>query len=230
MSISTSIYRAIYRTVVLRRVVVAAPFVVALLLAAGCAPSTDLAIDDGAVTRGTPASPPPPAAPFVTATSEPVASPTERAEDSDVSDEYDESAIRLAIDRLYGLRMACGRNPARCNFGALAAPASPYRSAVTELMALRVRHGLRTVAGHGSLRWRVESVSRTGADRAVVHTCAIDSLVVFDAAGGEPGFVFDDSVVSTRTEWVIVHHDGAWKWSEERILAQRRGVGLCGGF
>ena len=220
MSISTSIYR----TVVLRRVVVAGPVVAALLLATGCAPSTDLAIDDGAVTRGTFA------APIATATSEPVASPTERADDSDVSDEYDESAIRRAVDRLYGLRMACGRNPARCDVGALAAPASPYRSALTELMALRVRHGLRTVAGHGSLRWRVESVSRTGADRAAVHTCATDSLVVFDAAGGEPGFVFDDNVVSTRTEWIIVRHDGAWKWSEERILAQRRGVGLCGGF
>lgn len=223
MSISTSIYR----TVVPRRVVVAAPFVAALLFAAGCAPSTDLAIDDGAVTLGRLGSPPPPSTPIATATSEPVASPTVR---SDASDEHDESAIRRAVDRLYGLRMACGRNPARCDFAALAAPASPYRSALTELMALRVRHGLRTVAGHGSLRWRVESVSRTGADRAVVHTCATDSLVVFDAAGGEPGFVFDDSVVSTRTEWVIVHHDGAWKWSEERILAQRRGAGLCGGF
>jgi hypothetical protein len=96
-------------------------------------------------------------------------------------------------------------------------------------MAFRVRHRLRTVAGHGTLRWRIERVSITDTHRAEVHTCTTDSLVVFDAAGGEPGWVFDDSVVSTRTAWTLVHADGEWKWSEERILAQRRGVGLCGG-
>lgn len=229
MSISTSIYRSCSRvrgTVVLRCVFVAAPFVAALLLTAGCAQSSSLAIDDGAVTadaveHGTLASSPPSSVPLATAPSESGAPTTEGT---------DESAIRRAVNRLYGLRMACGRNPARCDFGALAAPASTYRSALTDLMALRVRHGLRTVAGHGELRWRVESVSRAGAERAVVHTCATDSLVVFDATGGEPGYVFDDSVVSTRTEWVVVRHDGVWKWSEERILAQRRGAGLCGGF
>lgn len=229
MSISTSIYRSWSRvrgTVVPRCVVVAAPFVAALLLAAGCVQSSSLAIDDGAISadaveHGTLASSPPASALIATAPSESGAPTTEGT---------DEAAIRRAVDRLYGLRMACGRNPARCDVGSLAAPASPYRSALTELMALRVRHGLRTVAGHGELHWRVESVSRDGAERAVVHTCATDSLVVFDAAGGDPGYVFDDSVVSTKTEWVIVRLDGAWKWSEERVLAQRRGAGLCDGF
>ena len=229
MSISTSIYRSWSRvrgTVVPRRVDVAAPFVATLLLAAGCAPSSGLAINDVTVTtdaveHGTLASSPPASAPIATAPSDSDAPTTEGA---------DEAAIRRAVDRLYGLRMACGRNPARCDVGALAAPASAYRTALAELMALRVRHGLRTVAGHGELRWRVESVLRDGAERALVHTCATDSLVVFDSAGGDPGYVFDDSVVSTKTEWVMVRHDGAWKWSEERILAQRRGARLCGGF
>ena len=229
MSISTSIYRSSSRSLLhacaRRTIVPRCALVAALVVAVGCAPSADLAVDEqtttGSTATGTIEMGSIESGTHDTAPSAPAASPTEGSDDA---------VIRLAVDRLFGLRMACGRNPARCDFGALAAPGSRYRSAITELMALRVRHGLRTVAGHGELRWRVESVSREGAERAVVHTCATDSLVVFDAAGGEPGFVFDDSVVSTRTEWVMVRHDGAWKWSEERILVQRRGDGVCAGF
>jgi hypothetical protein len=229
MSFLTSIYTSFSRTFLHAcgrgTFVPQCALVAVLLLAAGCAQSSDLTSDGdltiGTIESGSVNARLPESGRLDIATSVPDASPGEGSDDA---------AIRLAVDRLYGLRVACGRDPARCNVGALAVPGSPYRSALTELMALRVRHGLRTVAGHGVLRWRVESVSRTGADRAVVHTCATDSLVVFDAAGGEPGFVFDDSVVSTRTEWVIVRHNGAWKWSEEHILAQRRGGGVCGGF
>jgi hypothetical protein len=138
--------------------------------------------------------------------------------------------IHLAVDHLYRLRIACGRSPHTCNVAALSAPSGTYRSALADLMAFRVRYGLRTIAGHGSFRHRVDSVARIADDRAVVHTCTTDSLVVFDTVSADTGIVFDDSVVSTRTEWTLVRHEGKWKWSEGRILEQRRGDGLCDGF
>jgi hypothetical protein len=138
--------------------------------------------------------------------------------------------MRAATDRLFRLRMACGRSPRTCVIDALAAPASTYRAALVELMAFRARYGLATVAGHGALEFRVESASRLAGDRAEVHTCATDSLVVFDTTAGTPGIIFDDRFVSMRTTWTLVFHDGVWKWSDERVTYRQWEAGTCGAF
>lgn len=138
--------------------------------------------------------------------------------------------MRAATDRLFRLRMACGRSPRTCAIDALAAPASTYRAGLVELMAFRARYGLATVAGYGALEYRVESASRLAEDRAEVHTCATDSLVVFDTTAGTPGIIFDDRVVSMRTTWTLVLHDGTWKWSDERVTYRQWEAGACGTF
>jgi hypothetical protein len=97
-------------------------------------------------------------------------------------------------------------------------------------MAFRVRHNLATVAGHGALQYRVESVSRSAENRVDVHTCSTDSLVVFDTTSGDPGIIYDDRTLSMRTIWTLVRHEGLWKWSEERIIERRWKAGLCDEF
>jgi hypothetical protein len=138
--------------------------------------------------------------------------------------------VAQAIDRLYRLRVTCGRSPRTCAVDALAAPSSPYHDALTELMAFRATYQLATVAGHGTLRYRIEATSRLADGRMQVHTCATDSLVVFDTSRGSPGIVFDDRVVSLRSVWTLVEHDGAWKWSYEQVIERRWEAGGCGEF
>lgn len=138
--------------------------------------------------------------------------------------------MRHATDRLFRLRIACGRSPHTCAIDALAAPASTYRAALTELMTFRARYGLATVAGYGALDYRVESASRLADNRAEVHTCVTDSLVVFDTTAGTPGIVFDDRVVSMRVTWTLELHNGEWKWSDERVTHRQWEAGACGTF
>ncbi len=138
--------------------------------------------------------------------------------------------IRAAIDRLYRLRIACGRDPRACAVDSLAAPASTYRAALAELMAFRSRHGLATVAGYGTLRYRVEFITQHADDSVEVHTCSTDSLVVFDTTAGTPGIVFDDRTVSLRTAWTLVRHAGVWKWSTQIVLTRQWKAGMCGDF
>lgn len=138
--------------------------------------------------------------------------------------------MRRATDRLFRLRIACGRSPHTCAIDALAAPASTYRAALTELMTFRARYGLATVAGYGALDYRVESASRLADNRAEVHTCVTDSLVVFDTTAGTPGIVFDDRVVSMRVTWTLELHNGEWKWSDERVTHRQWEAGACDTF
>lgn len=191
---------------------------IGVLMLAGCArPSTALFDTDTAADS----------VPAVTAQRAPVSAspaPTPAYAASFLDD------MRAATDRLFRLRIACGRSPRTCAIDALAAPASTYRTALVELMAFRARYGLATVAGHGALKYRVESASRLADDRAEVHTCATDSLVVFDTTAGTPGIIFDDRVVSMRTTWTLVLHNGEWKWSDERVTYHQWEAGACGTF
>jgi len=193
-----------------RRVVGCA--VVGVLLLAGCAP---LRTDDVALLVSTGTTPPPPRR----ASLPPTTSLATRDDE-----------IGAAIERLYQLRIACGRAPRTCAIDDLALPGSTYHGALVALMNFRARYELRTVLGYGSLRFRVESVTPLDDERVVVHTCSTDSLVVFDTTGATPGIIFDDSVVSMNTHWTLVRHEGVWKWSEERILERRMEAGLCDGF
>lgn len=145
-------------------------------------------------------------------------------------DTHRQDDLAQAIDRLYRLRVACGRSPRTCAVDALAAPSSPYHVALTALMAFRATHQLATVAGHGTFRYRIESTSRLADGRIQVHTCATDSLVVFDTSRGSPGIVFDDRVVTLRSVWTLVEHEGAWKWSDEQVIERRWEAGGCGEF
>jgi hypothetical protein len=102
-------------------------------------------------------------------------------------------------------------------------------------MAERDAAGFRTLPGRGEFRYRIESIEMTDIDHAVVHTCSLDSVVLFDLghSNGAAEFtsnpiIVDDAVISARTRWEVTRESGRWKWVSARGTEMNMEVDLCG--
>lgn len=143
------------------------------------------------------------------------------------------STRQIAADftQLINLRIECGRRPNSCPIDQLTAPESTYRSYLTALMDIRIGANLATRTGFGKFRFRIESIDIISSVSAIVHTCIFDSLVVFDSGQSDStrdDIVFDDDVISGRTEWQVVVDDGKWKWSDATSTGTNYGEDICG--
>ena len=146
---------------------------------------------------------------------------------------------RAAIVRDFAAAIAertrCGQRPDRCAITAITATESEYRTFLTKLMAERVAAGFRTLPGRGDFRYRIESIELTDVGHAVVHTCSLDSVVLFDlghsigaAESTTNPIIVDDAVISARTRWELFVESGRWKWVSARGTEMNMEEDLCG--
>ena len=146
---------------------------------------------------------------------------------------------RAAIVRDFSAAIAertrCGQRPDRCAVATITATGSEYRRFLTDLMAERVAAGFRTLPDRGEFRFRIESIEMTDVGRAVVHTCSLDSVVLFDlghstgtAESTANPIIVDDAIVSARTRWELALESGRWKWVSARGTELNLEEDLCG--
>ena len=146
---------------------------------------------------------------------------------------------RAAIVRDFAAAIAertrCGQRPDRCAIALITATGSEYRTFLTNLMAQRTAAGFRTLPKEGKFRYRIESIDMTDSGRAVLHTCSLDSVVLFDlghsndtAESTTNPIIVDDAVVSARTRWEIALESGRWKWVSARGTELNMEEDLCG--
>ncbi|NDC44706.1 MAG: hypothetical protein EBZ55_01280 [Actinobacteria bacterium] len=170
----------------------------------------------------------------ISAIDEPVPTPTVDSQDAMAS-----SNSRTAITRDFATaiseRIRCGERPDRCAITQITKSGSEYRSFLTNLMTERIEAGFRTLPGIGEFRYRIESIEVTDIGRAVVHTCSLDSVVLFDLGHSNDAIGFttnpiivDDAVVSARTRWEIALESGRWKWVSARGTEMNMEEDLCG--
>lgn len=162
-------------------------------------------------------------------------SPPSTMESEEVGDANSREAITRDFARAIAERTRCGERPDRCAVAQITASGSEYRSFLTNLMAERSQAGFRTLPGVGEFRYRIESVDLTDVGRAVVHTCSLDSVVLFDLghSNDAAGFttspiIVDDAVISARTRWEIALESGRWKWVSARGTEMNMEEDLCG--
>ena len=135
------------------------------------------------------------------------------------------------FSNIFMLRAQCGRMPETCPVSQITATGSELAAELTKTMRERVAGNLRTRAGAGKLRVRIESVEIIDTSHAVVHTCVFDSVVLFDSGqvdSAADDIVFDDSVISVRTKWNVQRENGTWKWRDARGYQRKVGGDLCG--
>ena len=146
---------------------------------------------------------------------------------------------RAAIARDFAAAIAertrYGQHPDRCAVALITATGSEYRTFLTNLMAQRIAAGFRTLPNEGKFRYRIESIDMTDIGRAVLHTCSLDSVVLFDlghsndtAESTTNPIIVDDAVVSARTRWEIALESGRWKWVSARGTELNMEEDLCG--
>ena len=146
-----------------------------------------------------------------------------------------ESATTYSVvsdfSNIFMLRAQCGRMPETCPVSQMTATGSELAAELTKTMRERVAGNLRTRAGAGKLRVRIESVEIIDTSHAVVHSCVFDSVVLFDSGqvdSAADDIVFDDSVISVRTKWNVQRENGTWKWRDARGYQRKVGGDLCG--
>jgi hypothetical protein len=109
----------------------------------------------------------------------------------------------------------------------MAVNGSPLFNSLTETMNERIVGNLYTRRDAGKLRVCIESVEIIDTNRATVHTCIFDSVVLFDS-GQIDGIVFDDSVISAFMVWNVQLNNGTWKWVSSTATQRKIGGDICG--
>ena len=141
-----------------------------------------------------------------------------------------ESQIRADFDATIAVRLACGQDPATCDFAAFAIPGSPVDLYTRDLMTGRLTEGRRTIEGMGSYEYSMRTTSIDGSVATVV-VCIFDSVIVFDIA--DPANPDDDVVVndaqdSTTSLIELRQLDGRWLWFDNETVNSTPGVNSCG--
>ncbi|MEY4360773.1 MAG: hypothetical protein RL391_79 [Actinomycetota bacterium] len=144
-----------------------------------------------------------------------------------------ETSIETAFAQIVSRRVECGRSPRTCDPDRLAVPGSDVHRSLVELMADRVANGV-IASTDGSLRYRIDNVTPTTIDTALVRVCFTDDTVLVQpvpSADGEPiaPIVVDDSTFSAVADWELRRIDGEWLWSAEHSLNWSVGEDLCVG-
>jgi hypothetical protein len=135
------------------------------------------------------------------------------------------------FSRIYEARAQCGRTPEQCPINEMTVKGSPLHSSLTEIMNERIVGNLNTRSDAGKLRVRIESVEIISTNRATVHTCIFDSVVLFDSGqidGAADDIVFDDSVISAFMVWNVQLNNGTWKWVSSTATQRKIGGDICG--
>jgi hypothetical protein len=135
------------------------------------------------------------------------------------------------FSRIYEQRAQCGRTPEQCPINEMTVKGSSLHISLTEIMNERIVGNLYTRIDAGKLRVRIESVEIISTNRATVHTCIFDSVVLFDSGqidGATDDIVFDDSVISAFMVWNVQLDNGTWKWVSSTATQRKIGGDICG--
>lgn len=149
-----------------------------------------------------------------------------------VASESPETAtLRSDFVRVLTLRKECSRQPDRCDVDSFAVPGSTLHRNIKQLMQERTAGNIRSRAGAGTYRFRIESLLFNDTTHALVHTCSYDSVVLFDSGqldSTADDIVFNNHTASNRTAWSLEMHAGHWKWVSGEILESFFGGDICG--
>ena len=147
------------------------------------------------------------------------------------SEPPDIATLRSDFVRVLTLRKQCGRQPDKCDIGSFAVPGSSLFTGTTKLMLERTAGNIRSRAGAGTYRFRIESLQINDTSHALVHTCSYDSVVLFDSGqlnSTADDIVFNNHTASNRTAWSLEMHAGHWKWVSGEVLESFFGGDICG--
>ena len=147
------------------------------------------------------------------------------------SEPPDIAVLRSDFVRVLTLRKQCGRQPDQCDIGSFAVPGSALHTGTTQLMLERTAGNIRSRAGAGTYRFRIESLLINDTSHALVHTCSYDSVVLFDSGqldSTADDIVFNNHTASNRTAWSLEMHAGHWKWISSEVLESFFGGDICG--
>ena len=193
----------------------------AVILATSCATPSD------ELTFTTSASTPPTSNKSTTTTT----APSERVESVVANNSDTITRVVRDFSRIYEERAQCGRTPEQCPINEMTVKGSPLHISLTEIMNERIVGNLYTRSDAGKLRVRIESVEIIDTNRATVHTCIFDSVVLFDSGqidGAADDIVFDDSVISAFMVWNVQLNNGTWKWVSSTATQRKIGGDICG--
>lgn len=135
--------------------------------------------------------------------------------------------VEWGFAELMAKRIACSRDPWSCDIDDLAVPDSPAHQDLDETFQRRRRYGI-TASAKGALTYEVDGIDEISPELAHVSVCINDDVVLtMRVPGGGPPAIFDESILSYRTVFVMQRTTAGWRWVEFETIDRVVGANLC---
>jgi hypothetical protein len=125
----------------------------------------------------------------------------------------------------------CMAAPKKCDVTRISAPNSPQRADLTRRVRDFSVANIQASKSSGVARVRIDSLSIIDAKNAVVNTCSYNSIVMVDAGTTDSpldDIIFDDTVASYLSTWMLTLDNGVWKASSWTTSMTKFNVDQCG--
>ena len=134
----------------------------------------------------------------------------------------------IANDNYYHECMVAPKN---CNVARISAPNSPQRADLIKRVHDYSVANIHARRGSGVALVRLDSLSITDANNAIVNTCSYNSIVMVDGGATQSpldDIVFNDAVASYLSVWMMTMDRGYWKTFSRTTRMTKFNVDQCG--
>jgi hypothetical protein len=134
----------------------------------------------------------------------------------------------IANDEYYHECMVAPKN---CDVTRISAPNSQQRADLIKRMHDYSVANIHARSGSGAALVRIDSLSIIDANNAMVNTCNYNSIVMVDGGATQSpldDIIFNDSVASYLSAWMMTMDHGHWKTSSWTTRMTKFNVDQCG--
>ena len=117
----------------------------------------------------------------------------------------------------------CYQKPSVCRVDEFMIVGTKYHQALDEQMTLYAKNNINSRLGHGKREVAIESIIFDDAALvAQVNACIYDTAILY-----MDGFIFNNHITSSHTQWKLQWDNPRWKWIDFQILHREYNTNIC---
>ena len=117
----------------------------------------------------------------------------------------------------------CYQKPSVCRVDEFTIVGTKYHQALDEQMTLYAKNNINSRLGHGKREVAIESIIFDDAALvAQVNACIYDTVILY-----MDGFIFNNHITSSHTQWKLQWDNPRWKWIDFQILHREYNINIC---
>jgi len=133
------------------------------------------------------------------------------------------SLVGEQFDQLVKWQDKCYQKPNVCRLDEFTIVGTRYHQALDEQISLYAKNNINSRPGHGKRQVAIESITfDEGELVAQVKACIYDTVILY-----MDGFIFNNHITSSHTQWKLQWDNPRWKWIDFQILHREYNINIC---